>query len=81
LGISGVENEFVRRSLNHWIEILSESKFKQIELFRAAPGKKLVIADFSQMELVAAAVIAPEPIILDSFQNQQTFIAGPLRFS
>jgi hypothetical protein len=30
-----------------------------------------VIADFAQMELVAAAVIAPEPIMLDAFQNKQ----------
>jgi DNA polymerase-1 len=46
-------------------------RFPIRELFRAAPGKKLVIADFSQMELVAAAVIAPEPIMLDAFQNKQ----------
>src|ERR1700736_3029107 len=29
---SGVENEFVRRNLNHWIKTLSESKVQQIEL-------------------------------------------------
>src|ERR1700736_1541745 len=29
---SGVENEFVRRSLEHWIKTLSESKVQQIEL-------------------------------------------------
>jgi DNA polymerase I len=46
-------------------------RFPIRELFHAAPGKKLVIADFSQMELVAAAVIAPEPIMLDAFQNKQ----------
>jgi DNA polymerase I len=46
-------------------------RFPVRELFRAAPGRKLVIADFSQMELVAAAVIAPEPIMLDAFQNKQ----------
>jgi DNA polymerase-1 len=46
-------------------------RFPIRELFRAAPGKKLVIADFSQMELVAAAVIAPEPIMLDAFRNKQ----------
>ena len=33
-------------------------------LFQAPVGKKFVIADFSQMELVAAAVIAPEPKML-----------------
>lgn len=33
-------------------------------LFRAPAGRKFVIADFSQMELVAAAAIAPEPIML-----------------
>jgi DNA polymerase-1 len=46
-------------------------RFPIRELFRVAPGKKLVIADFSQMELVAAAVIAPEPVMLDAFQNKQ----------
>jgi DNA polymerase I-like protein with 3'-5' exonuclease and polymerase domains len=46
-------------------------RFPIRELFRAASGKKLVIADFSQMELVAAAVIAPEPVMLDAFQNKQ----------
>jgi hypothetical protein len=47
------------------------NRFPIRELFRAVPGKKLVIADFSQMELVAAAVIAPEPIMLDALQNKQ----------
>src|SRR6202049_4782499 len=32
LRTSGVENEFVRRSLEHWIKTLSESKVEQIEL-------------------------------------------------
>src|ERR1700724_1461802 len=32
LRTSGVENEFVRRSLEHWIKTLSESKMEQIEL-------------------------------------------------
>jgi hypothetical protein len=32
LSTSGVENEFVLRSLNHWIKTLSESKVDQIEL-------------------------------------------------
>ena len=32
LSTSGVENEFVLRSLNHWIKKLSESKVDQIEL-------------------------------------------------
>jgi hypothetical protein len=32
LRTSGVENEFVRRSLEHWIETLSESQVEQIEL-------------------------------------------------
>ena len=29
---SGVENEFVIRSLGHWIKTLSESEVEQIEL-------------------------------------------------
>ncbi len=32
LRTSGVENEFVMRSLEHWIKTLSESKVEQIEL-------------------------------------------------
>src|SRR5271167_3419241 len=32
LRTSGVENEFVRRSLEHWIRTLSESQVEQIEL-------------------------------------------------
>src|ERR1700757_2613648 len=32
LRTSGVENEFVMRSLEHWITTLSESKVEQIEL-------------------------------------------------
>src|SRR6202045_2866228 len=32
LRTSGVEKEFVRRSLEHWIKTLSESKMEQIEL-------------------------------------------------
>jgi hypothetical protein len=32
LRTSGVENEFVRRSLEHWIKTLSESQVEQIEL-------------------------------------------------
>src|SRR6201987_4188252 len=32
LRTSGVENEFVRRSLNHWIKTLSQSEVEQIEL-------------------------------------------------
>jgi hypothetical protein len=32
LGTSGVENEFVTRSLEHWIKTLSQSKVEQIEL-------------------------------------------------
>ncbi len=32
LQTSGVENEFVRRSLEHWIKTLSESQVEQIEL-------------------------------------------------
>src|ERR1700682_5815363 len=32
LRTSGVENEFVRHSLEHWIKTLSESKVEQIEL-------------------------------------------------
>jgi DNA polymerase I-like protein with 3'-5' exonuclease and polymerase domains len=46
-------------------------RFPIRELFRDAPSKKVVIADFSQMELVAAAVIAPEPKMLDAFRNKQ----------
>jgi hypothetical protein len=29
---SGVENEFVARSLKHWIKTLTQSKIEQIEL-------------------------------------------------
>jgi DNA polymerase I len=43
-------------------------RFPIRELFHASPGKKLVIADFSQMELFAAAVIAPEPKMLEAFR-------------
>jgi hypothetical protein len=32
LGTSGVENEFVLRSLKHWVETLSQSKVKHMEL-------------------------------------------------
>jgi hypothetical protein len=32
LGTSGVENEFVRRSLNHWVKTLSESKVEEFEI-------------------------------------------------
>jgi len=32
LRTSGVENEFVMRSLNHWIKTLSQSEMEQIEL-------------------------------------------------
>ena len=32
LRTSGVENEFVMRSLNHWIKTLSQSEVAQIEL-------------------------------------------------
>jgi len=32
LRTSGVENEFVRRSLKHWVKTLSQSKVEQIEL-------------------------------------------------
>ena len=32
LRTSGVENEFVMRSLKHWVKTLSESKVEQLEL-------------------------------------------------
>ena len=32
LRTSGVENEFVTRSLKHWVKTLSESKVEQMEL-------------------------------------------------
>src|SRR5208282_3603624 len=38
LATSGVENEFVRRSLEHWIKTLSESKVEQIELSGEGQG-------------------------------------------
>jgi DNA polymerase-1 len=47
---------------------LSKGRFPIRSLFQASPGKKLVIADFAQMELVAAAVLAPEPKMLAAFQ-------------
>jgi DNA polymerase I len=47
---------------------LGKGLFPIRSLFQAAPGKKLVIADFAQMELVAAAVLAPEPKMLAAFQ-------------
>ncbi len=42
----------------------SADRYPVRALFQAPPGRKFVIADFSQMELVAAAVIAPEPKML-----------------
>ena len=39
------------------------------KLFTAPEGRSLVIADFTQMELVIAAVIAGEEIMLDAFRN------------
>ncbi len=48
---------------------LREDLFPIRSLFQAPPGRKLVIADFAQMELVAAAVLAPEPKMLAAFQN------------
>lgn len=48
---------------------LGNGLFPIRSLFQASPGKKLVIADFAQMELVAAAVLAPEPKMLAAFQN------------
>jgi DNA polymerase I len=47
---------------------LGKDLFPIRSLFQAAPGRKLVIADFAQMELVAAAVLAPEPKMLAAFQ-------------
>jgi DNA polymerase-1 len=47
---------------------LSKGRFPIRSLFQAGPGRKLVIADFAQMELVAAAVLAPEPKMLAAFQ-------------
>jgi DNA polymerase-1 len=47
---------------------LGKGLFPIRSLFQAAPGKKLVIADFAQMELVAASVLAPEPKMLAAFQ-------------
>jgi len=48
---------------------LSKGLFPIRSLFQAPPGRKLVIADFAQMELVAAAVLAPEPKMLEAFKN------------
>ena len=48
---------------------LGKGLFPIRSLFQAPPGRKLVIADFAQMELVAAAVLAPEPKMLAAFQN------------
>jgi DNA polymerase I len=42
----------------------SADRYPVRALFQAPAGKKFVIADFSQMELVAGAVIAPEPKML-----------------
>ena len=41
LRTSGIENEFVMRSLEHWIKTLSESKMEQIEL--SGEGQSVVI--------------------------------------
>jgi DNA polymerase I len=46
-----------------------EGLFPIRSLFQAPPGRKLVIADFAQMELVAAAVLAPEPKMLEAFKS------------
>ena len=48
---------------------LGKGLFPIRSLFQAPPGRKLVIADFAQMELVAAAVLAPEPKMLEAFKN------------
>jgi DNA polymerase I-like protein with 3'-5' exonuclease and polymerase domains len=39
------------------------------EAFRAPEGRALVVADYSQMELLLAAVIAPEPAMLEALEN------------
>ena len=41
------------------------------EMFRVAEGHKLVIADYSQMELRIAAIIADEQVLLDAYQQGQ----------
>jgi hypothetical protein len=38
LGTSGVENEFVLRSLKHWVKMLSQSEVEQIELSGEGQG-------------------------------------------
>ena len=48
---------------------LGKDLFPIRSLFQAPPGRKLVIADFAQMELVAAAVLAPEPKMLEAFKS------------
>jgi len=38
------------------------------ECFIAAPGKVLIVADYSQIELRLAAAIAPEPLMIESYK-------------
>ena len=38
-------------------------------LFRAPPGRCLVVADYSQVELRIAALLAPDKIMLDAYQQ------------
>ncbi len=40
-------------------------------LFRAPPGRCLVIADYSQVELRTAAHLAPEPLLLEAYARGQ----------
>jgi P4 family phage/plasmid primase-like protien len=40
-------------------------KFPLRSLFQAPTGKKLIVADFSQMELMAGAIVSNEPKMLD----------------
>src|SRR6201999_462938 len=49
LSTSGVENEFVLRSLNHWIKTLSESKVDQIELSGEGPLAKKATALITEL--------------------------------
>ncbi|MEI6713512.1 MAG: DNA polymerase [Verrucomicrobiota bacterium] len=39
------------------------------EAFRAPVGKKLIVADYSQIELRAAAAISKDPVMLEVFKN------------
>jgi DNA polymerase-1 len=39
--------------------------------FRAAPGAKLVVADYSQIELRVLAHLSKDPVLTDAFKNDQ----------